>query len=99
MTIWVFLYFRELGEDSLAQLSKTQKSLLRKGFDLQRNSPSTVSIYADECELLVFVPLLTSVSLSKNKFFDRLQNETGFPLSHFFMYFRHNTASSICSKR
>lgn len=34
-------------------------------FDLLRNSPSTVSIYADECELLVFGASLTSVSLSK----------------------------------
>ena len=40
--------------------------LLRKAFDLLRNSPSTVSIYADECELLVFGAPLTSASLSKN---------------------------------
>jgi len=37
-------------------------------FDLLRNSPSTVSTYADECELLVLTALLTYVSLSKNKF-------------------------------
>ena len=49
------------------------KSLLRKAFDLLRNSPSTVSIYADECELLVLGSPLTSVSLSKNEFFDRLK--------------------------
>jgi len=36
-------------------------------FDLLRNSPSTVSTYADECELLVLTALLTYVSLSKNK--------------------------------
>ena len=50
----------------------TSKSLLRKGFDLLRNSPSTVSIYADECELLVLTALLTSARLSKNKSFDSL---------------------------
>ena len=86
MTIWAFLYVRELGEDSLTQLSKTQKSLLRKCFDLQRNSPSTVSIYADECELLVFVPLLTSVSLSKNKFFDRLRSAAENQLRSYLSY-------------
>ena len=30
-------------------------------------------LYADECELLVLTALLTSGSLSKNKFFDRLR--------------------------
>ena len=28
--------------------------MLRKHFDLLRNSHSTVPVYADECELLVF---------------------------------------------
>ncbi len=45
-----------------------RKCLLRKAFDLLRNSPSTVSIYADECELLAFGASLTSASLSKNDF-------------------------------
>ena len=43
--------------------------LLRKAFDLLRNSPSTVSIYADECELLAFGASLTSASLSKKPMF------------------------------
>jgi hypothetical protein len=41
-------------------------------FALLRNLPSTVSVYADECKLLVFCVSLTSASLPKNKFFDRL---------------------------
>ena len=57
---------------SAYERTKTSKSLLRKGFDLLRNSPSTVSIYADECELLVLTALVTSARLSKNKFFDSL---------------------------
>ena len=34
--------------------------MLRKHFDLLRNSHSTVPVYADECELLVFEALLTT---------------------------------------
>ena len=40
-------------------------SLLRKNFDLLRNSHSTVPSYADEWELLVLTALLTSGILSK----------------------------------
>ena len=39
-----------------------------------RNSPSTVSTYADACELLALTAFVTSASLSKNKFFDRLKS-------------------------
>ncbi len=39
--------------------------MLRKRFDLLRNSPSTVSTYADECELLALTASLTSASVSK----------------------------------
>ena len=42
-------------------------------FDLLRNSLLTVSIYADRSELLVFGAPLTSASLSKNLFLDRLE--------------------------
>ena len=45
-----------------------QSPCFARHFDLLRNSPSTVSIYADECELLVLPALVTSASLSKNKF-------------------------------
>ena len=37
-------------------------------FDLLRNSPTTVSTYADECELLALTASLTSASLSKISF-------------------------------
>ena len=42
-------------------------------FDLLRNPVSTVPMYADESGLLVFGASLTSASLLKNKFFDRLR--------------------------
>ena len=41
-------------------------------FALLRNPVSTVPMYADEPGLLVFGASLTSDSLSKNNFFDRL---------------------------
>ena len=43
-------------------------SCYARRFDLLRNSPSTVSIYADECELLAFDASLTFASLSKTRF-------------------------------
>ncbi len=49
-----------------------KKACCARLFDLLCNSPSTVSTYADECELLVLTALVTSVSLPKNLFFDRL---------------------------
>ena len=53
-----------------------QNNLLRRHFDLLRNTPSTVSTYADECVLLVLTTLVISASLSKNLFFDRLTEVT-----------------------
>ena len=50
----------------------SKNSCCARHFDLLRKPPPTVSIYADRCGLLVLKPPLTSVSLSKNKFFDRL---------------------------
>ena len=41
-------------------------------FDLLRKPPSTVSIYADECGLLVLTVLVTSAILPK-KFFGRMK--------------------------
>ncbi len=37
------------------------------------NCPLPYPTYADEGSLLVFAPFLTSASLPKNKFFDRLE--------------------------
>ena len=103
MTIWGVLFLERFEEGNRVKSRIVLKSLLRKGFDLLRNStvavpgallgespasltdrchslrslypppaalPSlpTVSTYADECELLVFGPLLTSVSLLKTMF-------------------------------
>ena len=42
-------------------------------FDLLHNSDLTVPLYAYRSELFVLVAPLTSVSLSKNKFFDKLK--------------------------
>ena len=46
--------------------------MLRKHFDLLRNSHSTVLMYADECELLVFGAFLNSLSACRKGFFDTL---------------------------
>ena len=54
-------------------------------FNLLRNAPLS-SIYIHfGVALLVLTPLLTSVSLSKNKFFDRLKNAAPEGAA-FFMY-------------
>ncbi len=66
-----------------------RKPLRRKGFDLLRNSPSTVSPYADECELLALAAPLTSASLSKNKFFDRLRSRKASASHSQSEYFTH----------
>ena len=62
--------------DSLRSLEMTPKGklfLLRKHFDLLRNSPlSSIHIHFGG-ELLVLAAPLTSGSLSKNTFFDRLR--------------------------
>ena len=50
-----------IGKYEFAKIRKQdEKNLLRKHFDLLRNSHSTVPVYADECELLVFEALLTT---------------------------------------
>ena len=53
-------------EDSKLYSLKT--SLLRKNFDLLRNSRPTVPMYADERELLVFRTFSQSVSVPKRVF-------------------------------
>ena len=50
-----------------------EKACTASVFALLHNLPATVSTYADACKLLVFGASLTSVSLSKNAFFDRLK--------------------------
>ena len=44
------------------QIRKQSNRLPRKHFDLPRNSHSTVPVYADECELLVFGAFLNSLA-------------------------------------
>ena len=46
--------------------------MLRKHFDLPRNSHSTVPVYADECELLVFGAFLNSLPACRKMIFDTL---------------------------
>ena len=60
---------REAGENKILQ-----NACYARRFALLRNAKLTVSIYADSFALLVFGAPLTSGSLSKNKFFDRLKN-------------------------
>jgi len=50
-----------------------KKACYARYFDLLRNSNLTVPMYADRFELLVLTASLASVSLSKNKFLDRLR--------------------------
>ena len=54
-------------------------------FALLRNPVSTVPMYADEPGLLVFGASLTSDSLSKNKFCDRLRAADTRPLLFLFI--------------
>ena len=59
-----------LSNNGAYQIRKQPKGLLRKYFDLLRNSHSTVLVYADECELLVFGAFLNSPSACRKGFFD-----------------------------
>ena len=51
-----------------SKLYSLKTSLLRKNFDLLRNSRPTVPMYADERELLVFRTFSQSVSVPKRAF-------------------------------
>ena len=62
-----------LSNNGSYQIRKQPKGLLRKYFDLLRNSHSTVLVYADECELLVFGAFLNSPSACRKGFFDTLK--------------------------
>ena len=65
------------------QIRKQPKGLLRKHFDLLRNSHSTVPVYADECELLVFGAFLNSPSACRKGFFDTLRRLIAAPTRNF----------------
>ena len=58
----------DLQKTEYSELYNLRKSLLRKNFDLLRNSRPTVLVYADGRELLVFRTFLQSVSVSKRVF-------------------------------
>ena len=57
-----------------------EKACTASVFAFLHNLPATVSIYADAGKLLVFGAPLTSGSLSKNEFFDRLRGVLSTPL-------------------
>ena len=59
-----------------ARHKKTANACSARHFDLLRKPSSTVPPYADELGLLVLATPLTSVNLSKIKFFDRLRGDT-----------------------
>ena len=50
-----------------ALLASKAKGLQSKHFDLLRNSHSTVPVYADECELLVFGAFLNRPSAGRKQ--------------------------------
>jgi len=69
----VFSYYLEVSATGLfAEDQSAEKACTASVFAFLRNLPATVSIYADAGKLLVFGAPLTSGSLSKNEFFDRL---------------------------
>ena len=61
----LWISFTKVGYSKLYSL---EISLLRKNFDLLRNSRPTVPMYADERELLVFRTFSQSVSVPKRVF-------------------------------
>ena len=70
----VFSYYLEVSATGLfAEAQCAEKACTASVFAFLRNLPTTVSIYADAGKLLVFGAPLTSGSLSKNEFFDRLK--------------------------
>ena len=61
----LWISFTKVGDSKLYSL---KTSLLRKDFDLLRNSRPTVPMYADERELLVFRTFSQSFSVPKSVF-------------------------------
>ena len=68
---WIFTLWISFTKAGDSKLYSLKTSLLRKDFDLLRNSRPTVPMYADERELLVFRTFSQSVSVPK-KVFDSL---------------------------
>ena len=84
LTVGDFVCFRRISNRK-AYFSELVKSpCCARHFDLLRKPPSTVPMYADECGLLVLAAPLTSASLSKNKFFDRLYCRSPLDCGSFF---------------
>ena len=65
MIFALWIIFTKVGYSKLYSL---KTGLLRKDFDLLRNSRPTVPMYADERELLVFRTFSQSVSVPKRVF-------------------------------
>ena len=65
MNFALWISFTKVGDSKLYSL---KTSLLRKDFDLLRNSRPTVPMYADERELLVFRTFSQSFSVPKRVF-------------------------------
>ena len=65
MDFALWISFTKVGDSKLYSL---KTSLLRKDFDLLRNSHPTVPMYTDERELLVFRTFSQSVSVPKRVF-------------------------------
>ena len=71
-----------------------EKACTASVFAFLHNLPATVSIYADAGKLLVFGAPLTSGSLSKNEFFDRLSSVGSPPNTAFF--FVYPVKAAVC---
>ena len=65
---WAFALWTSFTKVWNYQLYSLKTSLLRKNFDLLRNSRPAVPMYADERELLVFRTFSQSVSVPKRVF-------------------------------
>ena len=65
---WIFALWILFAKVGYSKLYSLKTSLLRKDFDLLRNSRPTVPMYADERELLVFRTFSQSVSVPKRVF-------------------------------
>ena len=65
---WIFALWIIFAKAGYSKLYSLKTSLLRKDFDLLRNSRPTVPMYADERELLVFRTFSQSVSVPKRVF-------------------------------
>ena len=65
---WIFALWILFAKVEDSKLYGLKTSLLRKDFDLLRNSRPTVPMYADERELLVFRTFSQSVSVPKRVF-------------------------------